>query len=180
MNPDDALRDLDGQLRNAVTFFWTTRVAQGERQGEDTGDRDRGGRAAVTGGGHCGEFVRLTRNLLVGSGIPDARVFTRRRTTDLPGYFRAAKDWDLVAVVDGTLLAVVELKSPVRDPVQAPCARATLRRSLPHHVVARDWSKRRLPGAGPSAVIPVVRHVTRRPRDSVRKASRLDFLSHVY
>jgi hypothetical protein len=113
MNPDDALRDLDGQLRNAVTFFWTTRVAQGERQGEDTGDRDRGGRAAVTGGGHCGEFVRLTRNLLVGSGIPDARVFTRRRTTDLPGYFRAAKDWDLVAVVDGTLLAVVELKSQV-------------------------------------------------------------------
>lgn len=113
MNADNALRDLDGQLRSAVQFFWTTRNSQGERQGVDTGDRDRGGRAAVTGGGHCGEFVRLVRNLIVCSGIPDARVFTARRTTDLPGYFRASKDWDLVAVVDGTLLAVVELKSQV-------------------------------------------------------------------
>jgi len=40
-------------------------------------------------------------------------VFTARRTTDLPGYFRASKDWDLVAVAGGTLLAVVELKSQV-------------------------------------------------------------------
>jgi hypothetical protein len=113
MNADDVLADLDAHLRNAVSFFWSTRNAQGERQGETTGHRDRGGRAAVTGGGHCGEFVRLIRNLLVGSGIPDAHVFTNRRITDLPGYFRATKDWDLVAVVDGTLLAVVELKSQV-------------------------------------------------------------------
>ena len=113
MNADDTLRDLDGQLRNAVTFFWATRESQGDRQGQETGDRDRGGRAAVTSGGHCAEFCRLVRNLLVGSGIPDARVFTSRRTTDLPGYFRATKDWDLLAVVDGTVLAVVELKSQV-------------------------------------------------------------------
>jgi Restriction endonuclease XhoI len=113
MTADNALADLDGQLRNAVSFFWSTRSAQGERQGEETGDRDRGGRAAVTGGGHCEEFVRIIRNLIVGSGIPDAHVFTNRRVTDLPGYFRATKDWDLVAVVDGTLLAVVELKSQV-------------------------------------------------------------------
>jgi hypothetical protein len=55
----------------------------------------------------------LIRALLVRGGIPDADVFTERRTTDLPGYFRASKDWDLVAVVDGTLLAVVEIKSQV-------------------------------------------------------------------
>jgi hypothetical protein len=113
MNADDALRDLDERLRSAVTFFWTTRTAQGQRQGQGTGVRDRGGRAAVTGGGHCGEFVELVRNLIVSSGVPDARVFTARRTTDLPGYFRPTKDWDLVAVVDGTLLAIVELKSQV-------------------------------------------------------------------
>lgn len=113
MNPDRAPRDLDAQLRNAVTYFWSTRQAQGDRQGADEGDRDRGGRAAVTGGGHCAEFCRLVRDLLVSSGIPDADVFTSRRTTDLPGYFRASKDWDLVAVVDGHLLAIVELKSQV-------------------------------------------------------------------
>lgn len=113
MRVDNILADLDGEMRNAVSFFWSTRSAQGERQGEDTGDRDRGGRASVTRGGHCGEFVRLIHRLLVASGIPDAHVFTSRRATDLPGYFRVTKDWDLVAAVDGTLLAVVELKSQV-------------------------------------------------------------------
>lgn len=113
MEPHRALRDLEGQLRNAVAFFWRTRVAQEMRQGTASGDRDRGGRAAVTGGGHCGEFVRLVRDLIVASGVPKTQVFTARRTTDLPGYFRATKDWDLLAVVDGTLLAVVELKSQV-------------------------------------------------------------------
>jgi hypothetical protein len=110
VNADDELRNLEEQLRSAVQFFWTTRSSQSERQGAESGG---GGRAAVTGGGHCGEFVSLVRNLIVLSGIPDAQVFTSRRTTDLPGYFRASKDWDLVAVVDGTLLAVVELKSQV-------------------------------------------------------------------
>jgi len=84
MNLDDVLRDLDGQIRSAVSFFWTTRVAQGQRQGRITGDRDRGGRAAVTGGGHCGEFVDLIQSLIVGSGVSEAHVFTARRTTDLP------------------------------------------------------------------------------------------------
>jgi hypothetical protein len=55
----------------------------------------------------------LVRNLLIGSGLPDAMVFTGRRNTDLPGYFRATKDWDVVAVADGTLLAIVEVKSQV-------------------------------------------------------------------
>src|SRR3989304_5094062 len=110
MNLDDVLRDLDGQIRSAVSFFWTTRVAQGQRQGRITGDRDRGGRAAVTGGGHCGEFVDLIQSLIVGSGVSEAHVFTARRTTNLPGYFRPTQDWDLLAVVDGMLLAGGALK----------------------------------------------------------------------
>ena len=107
MTPDSILSDLDSELRNAVSFFWSTRGAQGAGQGQP------GGRAAVTGGNQCSGFADLIHRLLVSSGIPDAQVFTERRTTDLPGYFRATKDWDLVAVVDGTLLAVVELKSQV-------------------------------------------------------------------
>jgi hypothetical protein len=113
MNPDDVLRDLDAQLRSALTFFWTARIAQSERQGEHTGQRDRGDRAAVTGGSDCGEFVQLVQKLIVASGLPETQVFATRRTTDLPGYFRATKDWDLVAVLDGMLVAVVELKSQV-------------------------------------------------------------------
>lgn len=113
MDSDGVFRDLEAQLRSAVAFFWTMRAAQEKRQGAATGDRDRGGRAAVTSGGHCGAFVQLVRDLIVGSGVPEANVYTARRTTDLPGYFRPTKDWDLLAVADGRLLAVVELKSQV-------------------------------------------------------------------
>lgn len=108
----DPLANLDTRLRQAVSFFWKTRKAQGERQGTATGDRDRGGRTAVTGGGHCAEFASLVRNILVDSGIPDTAVHDQRKT-ELPGYFRATKDWDLVAVLTGQLVTVVEFKSQV-------------------------------------------------------------------
>jgi hypothetical protein len=39
-------------------------------------------------------------------------VFLKQKT-ELPGYFRPTKDWDLVAVANGTLVAVVEFKSQV-------------------------------------------------------------------
>ena len=32
---------------------------------------------------------------------------------ELPGYFRAEKNWDLLAVVDGTLVALIEFKAQV-------------------------------------------------------------------
>ena len=35
------------------------------------------------------------------------------RATTLPGYFRAAKDWDMVIVREGRLLAAIETKSQV-------------------------------------------------------------------
>lgn len=112
MKRRDPLKDLDARLRQAVSFFWKTRDAQGKGQGVSTGDRDRGGRNAVTGGGHCGEFATLVRDLLVSCGIEDTSICDRR-TTELPGFFRATKDWDLVAVVDGHLVAAVEFKSQV-------------------------------------------------------------------
>lgn len=111
MNPD-SLSHLDARLRRAVSFFWQTRDAQGRRQGQSTGERDRGNRSAVTGGAHCADFAALVRELLVASGIPDAAIHDRQRTA-LPGFFRATKDWDLAAVVDGHLLAAVEFKSQV-------------------------------------------------------------------
>jgi len=111
MKRGDALSELDARLRQAVSFFWETRNAQCDRQGL-SGDRDRGGRTAVTGGGHCAEFAAVVRELLIASGIPDSAIHDRRRT-ELPGYFRATKDWDLVVVLNGQLVAVLEFKSQV-------------------------------------------------------------------
>jgi len=46
------------------------------------------------------------------AGVPDACVY-RNRCVQLPGWFRAEKQWDLIVKVEGELAAVMELKSQV-------------------------------------------------------------------
>ena len=102
---------LKRQLREAVKHFWETREAQRAKQGRRTG-KDRGSRGAVTGGAQMDGFVDLVRTILTNSGMPDAEIFSKKNLT-LPGYFRPMKDWDLLVVADGQLLATIEFKSQV-------------------------------------------------------------------
>ncbi|MEX0744768.1 MAG: PaeR7I family type II restriction endonuclease [Phycisphaeraceae bacterium] len=97
--------DIDKRLAKAVKHFWRKRAGQSKSAG------GKSGRDAVVGGAQMDGFTDLVRALLVESGLPDAVIHKRSQT--LPGYFRASKDWDLVVVVDGTLLATVEFKSQV-------------------------------------------------------------------
>lgn len=103
---------LDKQLRKAVKHFWETRDKQAENQGARTGQRDAGLRTAVTGGRHLDGFVALCKKLLIDAGLPEASVYSKKGL-ELPGYFRAEKKWDLLAVIDGHLLAVIEFKAHV-------------------------------------------------------------------
>lgn len=105
---NDALRR---RVAAAVAHFWRTRGRQSIRQGAETGRRDQGARAAVTGGRQLHGFIRLVRDLLVEAGLPDATVHEKYAT--LPGYFRPTKEWDLLVVADGHLLATIEFKSQV-------------------------------------------------------------------
>ena len=57
-------------------------------------------------------FVRLLVSMVRDAGIPDASVF-QEKAIELPGFFRPTKQWDLLVVVDGRLLAAIELKSQV-------------------------------------------------------------------
>ncbi len=69
-------------------------------------------RAAVTGGKHLDGFSDICRKLFASAGVEDAHVFWQSRR-ELPGFFRAEKNWDLIVVADGTLLAVIEFKAQV-------------------------------------------------------------------
>jgi len=100
------------RVAKAIKHFWTTRDSQHLKQGTKTGLKDAGARGAVTGGKHLDGFVVLCRDLLVESGIPNGEVFWNTRK-ELPGYFRAEKNWDLVVVADSVLLAVIEFKAHV-------------------------------------------------------------------
>lgn len=104
--------DLTKAVASAVRHFWQTRERQAKAQGAKSGERDRGGRSAVTGGAHLDGFAELIRRLIVDAGISDTAVHRRTRV-ELPGYYRAEKKWDLVVVVRGRLLATVEFKAQV-------------------------------------------------------------------
>lgn len=132
----DPLDDLEPKLAVAVRDFWAARQLQASAQGGDSAEaRDRGQRAAVTGGKHLGGFILLVHDILVSAGLASSMIFCKGRPvgdppnprprrgpspivpmptrTELPGWFRAEKDWDLLVIVGGSLVAVVEFKSQV-------------------------------------------------------------------
>ena len=95
--------DLDEGVRKAVRHFWLNRDKQSQKQGAASGQRDAGLRTAVTGGKHLDGFVSLCRDLLIEAGIPRAEIHWERKL-ELPGFYRAEKNWDLAAVVNGQIL----------------------------------------------------------------------------
>jgi hypothetical protein len=104
--------DLEMRLRKAIRHFWTTRQTQARKQGSKTGARDAGARTAVTGGRQMDGFVSLVRDYLCENGLPKTHVYCERRI-ELPGWYRAEKQWDLLVVEDGQFLAGIEFKSQV-------------------------------------------------------------------
>jgi hypothetical protein len=104
------LANLGRRLRKAIVSFWQQRGAQSQKQGGDAGDKDRGDRSAVTGGKHLDGFRDLVAALLEAAGLKRATIYWRKKT-ELPGWFRAEKNWDLLVVADGKLVAIVEFKS---------------------------------------------------------------------
>lgn len=104
--------EIEAKLRLAVTHFWSSRETQAQKQGEKSGVRDAGSRAAVTGGSQMDGFVALVRDLLEESGL-DRPVIYCDRFVELPGWFRPEKKWDLLVVIDGHLIAAIEFKSQV-------------------------------------------------------------------
>ncbi|MBI3149529.1 MAG: restriction endonuclease [Betaproteobacteria bacterium] len=106
--------DVEALLGKAVQQFWKTRSRQKLKQGFQSGRKDAGDRAAVTGGKHTDGFVELVAAIVNDAGLPEAKIHTaqkKRRT--LPGHFRPTKEWDVVVVSGSDLVAVVEVKSQV-------------------------------------------------------------------
>jgi hypothetical protein len=103
---------IDKRVGEAIKLFWLTRDKQSESQGTKSGQKDAGLRAAVTGGKHLDGFTDICRDLFIHAGVPEAHIYWQIRK-ELPGYYRAEKNWDLIVVADGHLLAVIEFKAQV-------------------------------------------------------------------
>lgn len=96
---------------DAVREFWLTRKQQASQQ-QLRGSTDQGERSAATGGKQMDGFARKIKELMISVGTPESSIHLRG-PTDLPGFYRPTKEWDIVVVVDGILLAAIELKSQV-------------------------------------------------------------------
>lgn len=105
------LQNLHERTGYAVAHYWRTRALQVNRQKEG-GRSDQGFRSAVTGGAQMDGFIDLFTEMIVNAGIPETAVF-RKKSVELPGYFRPTKEWDLLVVRDQMLIAAIEAKSQV-------------------------------------------------------------------
>jgi hypothetical protein len=103
--------ELTKMTQGAVAHYWQVRSAQRKKQ-EKSGKADQGLRSAVTGGAQMDGFIDLFTGLITQAGIPERYLF-RKKTVELPGFFRPTKEWDLLVVKEGTLIAAIEAKSQV-------------------------------------------------------------------
>lgn len=105
--------DLRERVAAAVRHFWKTRKRQQSRQGSKRGQKDYGTRGAVTGGKQLDGFIDLLGEMLTEAGLPEHTIYRQKKDIVLPGHFRPTKEWDLIVVADGHLVASIECKSQV-------------------------------------------------------------------
>lgn len=106
------LVDYESRGREAVRRFWSSRQAALGRQAEAR-FADRGERGGVTAGKNMDGFVDLIRDIAHANDVAEAEIQRGRAALTLPGYFRPTKQWDLLLIRKGQLIAAIELKSQV-------------------------------------------------------------------
>lgn len=103
----------DRMMPQAIRHFWKGRMLAAKSQ-RRRGTSDQGNRSGVTAGKNLDGFIAMVRELIVDNGIAKADVCTGvRGGLTLPGFYRPTKNWDLLVVSGGRLVAVIEFKSQV-------------------------------------------------------------------
>jgi hypothetical protein len=93
----------------AIKAFWAGRDLQTQKQAE-SGKVDAGTRGSVTGGLHLNALQELIAREFAPLAGLGATIRQRGKIT-LPGYYRRAKNWDIVVTYKDILVAVIECKS---------------------------------------------------------------------
>ena len=107
------LSSLDRMMPQATRHFWKGRMLAAKRQ-KKRGMADQGNRAGVTAGKNLDGFIAMMREIIIDNGMAkeDVCISTRGDLT-IPGFYRPTKNWDLLAVSRGKLIAAIEFKSQV-------------------------------------------------------------------
>jgi len=106
------LAEYEKQAKEAVALFWGNRAVAAKQQ-KKAGKVDQGTRGSVTAGKNMDGFAILMAELIEANGLKDATVIHGGRLVTLPGFFRPTKQWDLLVLHKGHLVAALEFKSQV-------------------------------------------------------------------
>ncbi len=98
--------------QKAVKKFWATRKKAAAKQAI-SGRSDAGTRGQVTVGKHMDGFAVLFIKIALANGLKKPQIFQKGKELTLPGFFRPIKNWDLVILNEGRLVAALEFKSQV-------------------------------------------------------------------
>jgi len=107
------LSALGQMMPKAVKHFWKARMLAAESQMK-RGVADQGKRSGVTAGKNLNGFIAMVREIIVDNGIAKGDVYSDGRAkVTIPGFYRPTKNWDLLVVSRGRLVAAIEFKSQV-------------------------------------------------------------------
>ena len=100
------LHKINERVGKAVANYWLIRDSQKQKQ-KTSGRKDQGARGAVTGGAQMDGFISLLTDILQDAGIDEEHIF-RKKSLELPGFFRPTKEWDLLVIRDEQLIVALE------------------------------------------------------------------------
>ena len=98
------------ELEIAVAAYWQTKDQQ-MAVARTIRSTAEGSSKAVRGGGHFNPLVNLLSRFFTDAGYPLESVGAKGSSVVLPSYFRPTKQWDLVVVHRGVLVAAIEMKA---------------------------------------------------------------------
>lgn len=88
---------MNESVKNAVKHFWEV----------------RNGGKGVLGGKTLDGFIHLVTDVVSNSNLENYEIHTGMNSSQLPGYFRPHKSWDIVVTSQSKLVLAIELKSQV-------------------------------------------------------------------
>jgi hypothetical protein len=97
-------------LELAIAGYWQTKDRQ-RVVAEAIRSTAEGSSKAVRGGGHFNPIVNLLARFFLDAGYPESAIGASGAKATLPGFYRPTKEWDLVVVHEGVLVAAFELKA---------------------------------------------------------------------
>lgn len=98
-------------FEDAVAAYWDAKKLQNDLSAIKN-KVGAGTAGSVRGGKHFDSIAALLAKFFLGAGYPpDAIRITTRQRLELPGYYRAQKQWDVVIAHESTLVAAFELKA---------------------------------------------------------------------